>query len=113
MTRIFPAAAAALVLALGPALASAAAQADQTSRLRQRALAATCAQCHGTDGRAVAGEALVRLAGLPKDYIFTQLMAFRSGQRPATIMHQITRGYSQEQLEDVAIYFAAQPANAK
>lgn len=105
-------AATALVLALSPLLAYAAA-ADDAGRLRQRALAATCAHCHGTDGRAVQGEAMVRLAGMPKDYIFAQLMAFRSGQRPATVMHQITRGYSQEQLEDVATYFAAQPANAK
>jgi sulfide dehydrogenase cytochrome subunit len=88
--------------------ASTAAAADDTARLRTRALAATCAQCHGTDGHAVAGEAMVRLAGLPQDYLLGQLMAFRSGQRPATIMHQITKGYSQEQLETLAAYFAAQ-----
>lgn len=88
--------------------ASAAPAADDTARLRTRALAATCAQCHGTDGHAVAGEAMVRLAGLPQDYLLAQLMAFRSGQRPATIMHQITKGYSQEQLETLAAYFAAQ-----
>ena len=82
--------------------------AKDPQRLRTRALAATCAQCHGTDGHAVPGEALVRLAGLPKDYMLNQLLAFRTGQRPATIMHQITRGYSQEQLEEVATYFAAQ-----
>ena len=61
-----------------------------------------------TRSRAVEGEALVRLAGMPQDYLLNQLMAFRNGQRPATIMHQITRGYSQEQLETVAAYFAAQ-----
>lgn len=82
--------------------------AKDPQRLRTRALAATCAQCHGTDGHAVPGEALVRLAGMPKDYILNQLLAFRTGQRPATIMHQITRGYSQEQLDEVATYFAAQ-----
>lgn len=76
--------------------------------LRMRALAATCAHCHGTDGHAVEGEALIRLAGVPHDHLLTQLMAFRTGQRPATIMHQITRGYSQEQLESLAKYFAAQ-----
>lgn len=95
-------------LGLGLALAGTAALAKDPQRLRTRALAATCAQCHGTDGHAVEGEALVRLAGLPKDYLFNQLLAFRTGQRPATIMHQITRGYSQEQLEEVAGYFAAQ-----
>jgi cytochrome subunit of sulfide dehydrogenase len=98
---------AALLLLAG--LASAAqAQSSETQRLRSRALAATCATCHGTDGRAVEGEALIRLAGMPADYTLTQLLAFRTGQRPATIMHQITKGYSQEQLEEVAKYFAAQ-----
>jgi cytochrome subunit of sulfide dehydrogenase len=93
---------AALLCATGPVLAK------DPAALRTRALAATCAQCHGTDGHAVQGEALIRLAGLPQDYILTQLMAFRSGQRSATIMHQITRGYSQEQLETLAVYFSAQ-----
>ena len=93
-----------LVLALSVA---APAWASDAQRLRGRALAATCAQCHGTDGRAVAGEPLVALAGQPKDYLLTQLLAFRSGQRKATIMHQITRGYSQEQLEELSVYFAA------
>ena len=77
-------------------------------RLRTRTLAATCAQCHGTEGRAVEGQAMVRLAGLPKDYTLTQLLAFRTGQRPATVMHQITRGYSPAQLDELATYFAAQ-----
>ncbi len=89
-------------------LGTSSAWAADVQRLRTRALAASCAQCHGTDGHAVQGEALVRLAGLPKDYLLTQLQAFRTGQRPATIMHQITRGYSQEQLDEVATYFAAQ-----
>lgn len=92
-----------LVLALS-ALAGGA-QASDAAALRTRALAATCAQCHGTDGMAVEGQALIRLAGLPQDYILSQLMAFRNGQRPATIMHQITKGYSQEQLETLAKYF--------
>lgn len=84
------------------------AAAQDTARLRNRALAATCAQCHGTDGHAVQDAALIRLAGLPQDYILGQLMAFRNGQRPGTIMHQITRGYSQEQLETLAAYFSTQ-----
>jgi cytochrome c553 len=94
-------------LALALSLASPA-WALEDLRLRTRALAATCAQCHGTDGHAVAGEPMVKLAGLPRQHLLTQLMAFRTGQRPATIMHQITRGYSQEQLEELSTYFAAQ-----
>ncbi|MEY4751217.1 MAG: hypothetical protein RIQ60_3431 [Pseudomonadota bacterium] len=81
---------------------------EQQDRLRLRALAATCAHCHGTDGNAVQGQPLVHLAGLPQDYLLTQLMAFRAGQRPATIMHQITKGYSVEQLEALSKYFSTQ-----
>jgi cytochrome subunit of sulfide dehydrogenase len=96
-----------LLLALS-ALMAGTAQANESERLRTRALAATCAHCHGTDGHAVPGEAMVKLAGLPEKYILEQLTAFRIGQRPATIMHQITKGYSQQQLETLAAYFAAQ-----
>jgi cytochrome c553 len=85
------------------------AQAEHQDRLRLRALAATCAQCHGTDGHAVAGEALVRLAGLPQARLLSQLMAFRSGERQATVMDQIARGYTPEQLAALAAYFAARP----
>ena len=72
-----------------------------------RALAATCAACHGTDGNAVQGEGMVRLAGLPKDYFVAQMLAFKEGKRPATVMHQISKGYTAEQIENLAIYFAA------
>lgn len=74
---------------------------------RTRSLAATCANCHGTDGKAVAGETMVRLAGMPKDYTITQMKAFRDGQRPATVMHQLAKGYSDQQIEAIAAYFAA------
>jgi sulfide dehydrogenase cytochrome subunit len=85
---------------------TAASPSPDAQRLYLRSLAATCAHCHGTDGRAVAGEALIPLVGRPRDYLLTQLMAFRTGDRKATIMHQITRGYSELQLEQLAGYFS-------
>ena len=75
---------------------------------RPRALAATCSHCHGIDGHAVEGESFARLAGRPADELLAQLMAFRSGQRPATVMQQIAKGYTPEQLESLARYFAGQ-----
>ncbi len=89
-------------------LASGAAAYGQSAEvLHTRALAATCANCHGTDGRAAAGGAMVSLAGLPKEHIVSQMQAFRDGKRPATVMHQLTKGYSNEQIESIAAYFAA------
>ncbi|MEX8504673.1 cytochrome c [Leptothrix ochracea] len=93
------------LVAYGPVQAEASAE---QQRLRLRSLASSCAHCHGTDGHAVEGEALVRLAGMERDQLLNRLLEFRSGSRPATIMHQITKGYSQEQLEAVAGYFSAQ-----
>jgi cytochrome subunit of sulfide dehydrogenase len=70
-----------------------------------RSLAATCASCHGTEGRSVTAE-LATLAGLPKDDILTKLRGFRGGARPSTVMQQIAKGYSDAQLELIADYFA-------
>jgi len=72
-----------------------------------RSLAATCANCHGTDGRSATKE-VVSLAGLPKSYLVDQMKAFKDGKRPATIMHQLAKGYTDAQIELIADYFAAQ-----
>jgi cytochrome c553 len=72
-----------------------------------RSLAATCANCHGTEGRSVTRE-VVPLAGLPKEHIVTQMKAFKVGTRQATIMHQIAKGYTDQQIDLIAGYFAAQ-----
>ena len=85
------------------------AQAQPTApSLQMRSLAATCAACHGTDGRAEPGAGLIGLKGRDKDYIAAQLTAFRNGTRPATVMHQIAKGYTPEQIDQLAAYFAAQ-----
>ncbi len=84
------------------------AQAQSAQAMQTRSLAATCANCHGTDGKAVPGEAMVALAGMSKETIVAQLQAFRDGKRPATVMHQIAKGYTDEQMQSVAAYFAAQ-----
>jgi cytochrome subunit of sulfide dehydrogenase len=84
------------------------AQAQSVQDLNTRSLAATCANCHGTNGKAQDGSAVVSLAGLPKDYIVAQMAAFKSGARPATVMHQLAKGYSDAQIEQIAGYFAAQ-----
>ncbi len=73
-----------------------------------RNLAATCANCHGTNGNAVKGSGLDALAGMPKDKTLQKLADFKSGDKPASIMHQIAKGYTEEQLDLIATYFAAQ-----
>ena len=73
-----------------------------------RNLAATCANCHGTNGRAVPGAGMEALAGMEKARTLQKLADFKSGARPASLMHQIAKGYTDEQLDLIAGYFAAQ-----
>jgi len=90
---------------LAAALALAAAAAHAQDNAVARSLAATCASCHGTEGRSVTTE-VPSLAGLPKEQIVAQMKAFRDGTRPATVMPQLAKGYSDAQIELVADYFS-------
>ncbi len=76
--------------------------------LNVASLAASCAACHGTQGKAVNGSAVVSLAGLSTDVIVAQMAAFKAGTRPATVMHQLSKGYSDAQIAMIAAYFAVQ-----
>ena len=85
------------------------AQADAGKEaLYVKSLAATCANCHGTNGKAVEGSQVVSIAGQDRAYIVAQMKAFKAGTRPATIMHQLSKGYSDAQIETLATYFAVQ-----
>ena len=66
-----------------------------------RNLAATCANCHGTNGQA-RGDTVKPLAGVSADKIVAALNDYKSGAQPATIMHQIAKGYSDAQIKLIA-----------
>lgn len=78
-----------------------------------RRLYANCAACHGTDGRPATGNGagagnLAPLAGQPRQQLIASMRAFKTGERQATIMHQIAKGYSDEQIELIAGFLAQQ-----
>ena len=103
-STLFATVAAAALMVGAPAYA-----ARDAAALYQSALAATCANCHGTQGQAVSNAAVPGLAGMPAAYLAEQMRAFRGGSRPATVMHQIAKGYNDAQIDALAAYFAAQP----
>ncbi|MBL0353320.1 MAG: c-type cytochrome [Candidatus Dechloromonas phosphoritropha] len=96
----------AVATAMGMLAAVSAVQAADPNLARN--LAATCANCHGTNGRAVPGAGIDVLAGMEKAKTLQKLADFKSGAKPASIMHQISKGYTDEQLDLIATYFAAQ-----
>ena len=99
MTRLARAAAATLL-----ALSSAVPAQDATLA---RNLAAVCANCHGTEGHA-RGDILKPLAGVPAEAIVAAMANYRSGATPATVMQQIAKGFSDDQIKAIAAHFAAQ-----
>jgi cytochrome subunit of sulfide dehydrogenase len=97
-----------LLAAAIAAVAPMVAHAQSPDALYVKSLAATCANCHGTDGRTAEASAVPGLAGMPREYMLRQLQAFRDGSRPATVMHQIAKGFSEPQLAQIAGYLSAQ-----
>jgi cytochrome subunit of sulfide dehydrogenase len=87
-------------------LSISAALAQNAAALNARSLAATCANCHGTDGR-VQGGAVPGLAGRDRELIASQLREFRDGKRPSTVMQQLAKGFTEQQIDTLAAYFAA------
>ena len=90
--------------------AAAQAQAPAANPHLARNLAATCANCHGANGQAL-GE-MKSLAGTPAERTIALMTYYKTNAKPegVTIMHQIAKGYTDDQIKLIAGYFAAQPA---
>ena len=95
----------AVMAALGLIPLAAAAQAAPDLRAAAY-LAANCANCHGTAGRATS--ALPGLAGMPKDGFISAMAEFRDGKRRSTVMRQLAKGYTDEQIALMSEYFSRQ-----
>jgi cytochrome c553 len=80
--------------------------AHANNQLAGRYLAANCANCHGTNGQSVGG--MEALAGYDRGRFVQTMKAYQSGERPATLMHQIAKGYTDEQINLMADFFAGQ-----
>ncbi len=71
-----------------------------------RNLAANCAPCHGTEGHAIGG--MPSLAGRPREALVKALHDFRDGKRPATVMQQLAKGYTDAQIEALSDFLSRQ-----
>ena len=76
-----------------------------------RDIAAGCANCHGTNG--ASSGTMPSLAGVAKAQLVNRMQEFKSGKRPGTIMPQLAKGYTDEQIDLVGGWLARQPAPRK
>jgi cytochrome c553 len=70
-----------------------------------------CAACHGANGLSVS-DAIPNLAGQKAAYLENQLKALRDGSRKNPIMNAIASQLSNDDVSNVAAYFASQPGGA-
>jgi len=68
-----------------------------------------CAACHGTDGLTANFPAYPRLAGQLQGYLYMQLAFFATGERQHPVMSAQGNGLANQQLLDLAAYFASVP----
>jgi sulfide dehydrogenase cytochrome subunit len=68
-------------------------------------LSASCAGCHGTDGRSPG--AIPNISGKTAEFIRVALEEFRSGKRVSTVMGRHAKGYTDEEIALIADYLAS------
>ena len=85
---------------------TAATTSTQSQASHIRILAASCAACHGTNGNSVG--ITPTLAGLDQGYFVKQMLAFKQGEQNPTVMHHHAKGLNVDEIDLLAVYFAAQ-----
>ena len=68
--------------------------------------AASCSGCHAANPRVETP--VPPLVGRPAADITSQMIAFKAGQRPGTIMGRIAKGYSEDEIRAIAAWYEAQ-----
>jgi cytochrome subunit of sulfide dehydrogenase len=68
--------------------------------------AASCSGCHAASARV--DTAVPRLIGRSAAELAAGMQAFKSGQKPGTVMGRIAKGYSDAEIQAIADWYAAQ-----
>lgn len=93
----------AFTAAVAPTLAQAADVAAGQAKVKQ-----VCAACHGVDGNSTSAD-YPKLGGQYSDYLAKALRDYKSGARKNPIMAGFAGTLSEQDIENVAAYFASQP----
>ena len=72
-------------------------------------LALSCASCHGTNGASPGS--IPRIQGRSAEYIEKAMLHFKAGERPATVMNRIAKGYTDEEIKLLSAYLGNQTAS--
>lgn len=82
---------------------------EQMANTKGKATGQSCIDCHGADGNVPLDETYPRLGGQYRDYLAHALQQYRSGEREHALMSQQATELSDQQIADLAVYFASRP----
>jgi len=83
---------------------------EQAANLKSRATAQSCLDCHGADGNQPLDPSYPRIGGQYRDYLAHALAQYRSGARDHVLMSQQAQDLTDQQIADLAVYFASRPS---
>jgi cytochrome subunit of sulfide dehydrogenase len=95
-----------MVKRVAAAIGSLAIAAAITASAEPPAGAVSCTGCHPVSTRVTSP--VPRLAGLERAAIVRAMQEFRSGQRAATVMDRIAKGFTDDEVQAIAAWYAAQ-----
>lgn len=86
---------------------------EATANLKSAATGQTCIDCHGEGGNAPIDPTYPKIGGQYRDYLAHALQAYRDGDREHALMSQQAAGLSDQQISDLAVYFASQQSQLR
>lgn len=69
-------------------------------------LALSCAACHGPNGHSPGS--IPAIAGKAASFLESSLADFKSGKRTGTVMNRLAKGYADDEINALAVFFAGQ-----
>ena len=89
------------------------AEGETLARAKGAATGQSCIDCHGDAGNAPLDETDPKLGGQYYDYLEHALVQYRDGRRENALMSQQATNLSDQQIADLAAYFASQPTQLR
>jgi cytochrome c553 len=89
------------------------AKGEELAKAKGQATGQSCVDCHGAEGNAPIDDTYPKLGGQYGDYLAHALQAYRSGDRQHALMSPQAAGLSDQDISDLAAYFASRPSQLR
>jgi cytochrome c553 len=86
---------------------------EQRAQVKGKATGQSCIDCHGADGNAPIDATYPKLGGQYADYMAYSLRGYRDGSRQHALMTPQAAGLSDQDIADLAAYFASRPGQLR